>query len=183
MLEDSKQRLNWNSERYAAHLQPPELLQLKEVPPLWKSVGIGLLLLPALGIIILIVLVVIAFVLDISGTRTTVTVYGIHSLYPNSFVEHLNMIAALLFWGPSVLVVLSGAFRHFSAMAANGNRPLENSRRKEAFEKEQAAEMKIAERKKAAEDHRMRVQIRELEGEIKAVSEKAADVRRILATL
>ena len=67
--------------------------------------------------------------------------------------------------------------------AANGNRPRENARRQKAYEGAMAAALKAAEPLKAAEDHRLRCQIRELEGLAKTVGEKEADVRRILATL
>ena len=71
----------------------------------------------------------------------------------------------------------------YEVKSANGNRPQENAHRQLKYERDMAAAMKDAERKKAAEDHRLRVQIRELEGEINAVGEKVAEVRQILTTL
>ena len=73
--------------------------------------------------------------------------------------------------------------KYLKAINANGDRPRENVRRTEAFEMALSNAMRDAERKKSAEDHRLRAQIRELEGEIKAVGDKAADVRRILTSL
>jgi hypothetical protein len=79
--------------------------------------------------------------------------------------------------------VLSGAFNHFRVRIANGDKPRENARRQEAHEAAVAAALRAAKPVKAAEDHRLRSQIRELEGLAKTVTGKEADVRRILATL
>ncbi len=81
------------------------------------------------------------------------------------------------------MFVLSGPLDHFKVKAANGNKPLENARRQKVYEDAMAAALKAAEPIKAAEDHRLRCQIRELEGLAKTVCEKEADVRRMLATL
>ena len=53
---------------------------------------------------------------------------------------------------------------HYKAKAANGSRPFENARRQKAYEEGRAEAMKAAEPMKAAQDHRLRCQIRELEG-------------------
>jgi hypothetical protein len=82
-----------------------------------------------------------------------------------------------------VLFGLVEPIKYLKALKANGDRPRENTRRKRAHEEAMAAAMREAGQKKAADDHRLRVQIRELEGLSKTVGEKAADVRRILATL
>jgi hypothetical protein len=73
--------------------------------------------------------------------------------------------------------------RNLMARVANGNRPLENARRQRAYEEAREAALKAAEPVKAAQDHRLRCQIRELEGLIETVTDKAEDVRRLLITL
>jgi hypothetical protein len=85
--------------------------------------------------------------------------------------------------GLFVVFIFYGPVQYFRVMATNGNRPVENARRQYAYEEAKAAALKGAERTKSAEDHRLRLQIRELEGLAKTVGEKEADVRRILATL
>jgi hypothetical protein len=82
-----------------------------------------------------------------------------------------------------VCVVFFNLLRYFRARVANGKKPLENARRQKAYDDALAAVLKAAESVKAAQDYRLRCQIRELEGLIKTVGEKEAEVRRILETL
>jgi hypothetical protein len=186
MMEDCKQKLNRSVEQYAnIHKflpQPPELLELQDDDSAkWLLISLGLIL--GMRIAIIIVLVILAIPMSFFIDGLTVTIYGIHSRYPNHSVDILQGIASFLSLAPSVVCILYSLFTFIRTNVANGNRPAENARRKNAYEREMAAAMREAERKKAAEDHRLRVQIRELEGEIKAVSEKMAGVRRILATV
>lgn len=69
------------------------------------------------------------------------------------------------------------------ARIENGRRPLENARRRKAYDEARLAAVKTAESVKAAQDHRLRCQIRELDGLIKTVTEKAEAVRRLLRTV
>jgi hypothetical protein len=96
---------------------------------------------------------------------------------------HAAQIFNYLALGWFVLCMLAGTSKHFWTKKANGKRPAENARRQKAYEKAKAAALEAAVPLKAAEDHRLRIQIRELEGLAKTVGEKATDVRRILATL
>lgn len=71
--------------------------------------------------------------------------------------------------------------KYLMAVKANGDRPRENARRKKAHEEAMGAAMREAGKRKGADDHRRRSQIRELEGEIKATDRKIEEVRRLLA--
>jgi len=77
------------------------------------------------------------------------------------------------FWFPYLLII----------RWENGRAPSENARRKRGYEAACTTARKAAEPVKAAQDHRLTVQIRELDGLIKTVTEKAEDVRGILRTL
>jgi hypothetical protein len=90
------------------------------------------------------------------------------------------MLLSVVWYAPFVLFCLQP---HYKAEAANGSRPFENARRQKAYEEARASALKAAEPVKAAQDHRLRCQIRELEGLITTVTKKAEDVRGILRTL
>ena len=94
-----------------------------------------------------------------------------------ALVQHLVAYAI-----PLGIVFLS-AVKHLRAKEANGNKPLENARRQQAHDAAVAAAVKAAIPLKEAQDHRLRGQIRDLEGLSKTVDEKEGDVRQILATL
>jgi hypothetical protein len=165
MLEACKQQLNWGVERYAKLPNPPELLPLVPVPPIgpivWSSVGYSI------GWVF--VLFCVYIIVELAREL------GIHSI-PKNWADPPLILGWLLIW---VLTFVP----YIKANAANGERPLENARRQKAYEEACAAALRAAEPIKAAEDHRLRCQIRELEGLAKTVGEKEADVRRILATL
>lgn len=72
---------------------------------------------------------------------------------------------------------------YYNAKSENGNRPLENARRQKEYERAVTEALKAGEPVQAAQDHRLRCQIRELDGLIKTYTDKAEDVRRILRTL
>lgn len=168
MLEDCKQRLQWGLERYAQLPHRPQLLELKEVPPLinGEKFGIAIFMLPLLFLVTWVASVFFfAFVNSLAGLLEKGVTYWV--------IGGLSM--AEDFWFITV--------DHFHAKAANGNRPRENARRQKAFEDAMAIALKAAEPLKAAEDHRLRFQIRELEGLIKTVDKKETEVRQILATL
>jgi len=172
MLEACKQQLGWGVERYAQLPHPPELLKLEEVPSFWEGVGHGLMISPAawLG------LFCAFYFLNVSSSN------GIILSFPSWQDGLFFMITVSAVLALAVSVWL-GTKDHFKVKAANGNRPRENARRQRAYEAAMAAALKAAEPLKAAEDHRLRCQIRELGGLAKTVGEKEADVRRILATL
>lgn len=177
MLEACKQQLEWRTERYATLPLPPELLKLEDVPSFSNGVVVG---------------VTIAFIpLSISSFF----LYNLYT-YPIFMGRPLSMDfrVSTMFNSIVLLFLISGGIGvylfwkagvsdHFRIKAANGSRPLENAQMQKAYEEAVAAALKAAEPIKAAEDHRLRYQIRELEGLAKTVAEKEADVRRILATL
>ena len=162
MLEACKEQLNWDVERYAKLPNPPELLSLKPVPALWPLVGRSLL--QGLGMFFGLTLL-----LGLVGTISS-----------DAIVDNTVSIILLLATVAPAAVLLTP---YFKAKAANGKRPAENARRQKAYEKAYAEALQAAEPIKAAQDHRLRCQIRELEGLITTVTEKAEDVRRLLRTL
>jgi hypothetical protein len=171
MLEACKQQSAWSVERYARLPQAPEFLKLEDVPPFWLGSAIGL------GI------AVVWFVGSFIACMIVGVILLIVSIVVKLDEKLLNFIFELIILGGSLVCVLSGPFNHFRVKLANGDKPRENTRRQEAYEAAVAAALTAAEPLKAAEDHRLRCQIRELEGLAKTVGEKEADVRRILATI
>jgi hypothetical protein len=175
MLEACKEQLNWGVERYAKFPNPPELLPVVEVPPLgpllwWSFVwGVGTWF--CVGI----VCVVLYFPLMLIG-----------AVIMGSDQAGKDLAGAIAGIGPLIALIVPSAVilsPHFKAWAANGKRPVENARRQKAYEEARASALKAAEPVKAAQDHRLRCQIREVEGLITTVTEKAEDVRRLLRTL
>jgi len=88
----------------------------------------------------------------------------------------------LLFFGFVCCGVIGLVFpvQYLLAVKANGDRPRENARRRRIHEEAMVAAMAEADKRKAADDHRRRAQIRELEGEIAAIDGTIAEVRRLL---
>jgi hypothetical protein len=60
---------------------------------------------------------------------------------------------------------------------------MENSRREAAFKADCADALKAAEPAKAAQDHRLRIQIRESESLISTLDRKILDIRQLLKSL
>jgi hypothetical protein len=179
MMDHCKQKLNWDVGQYAALPQPPQILPLQKVQySKWKEYWMRLFL--------------CAVFVCMWGIPIDYVWYHIHHLLQTGGNEwgswvpwnqpEVEFILVILF-GCTGILLAAFAFDCFRVQAANGNSPLENERRRKKHKMDLDAALKAAVPRKSAEDHRLRVQIRELEGEIKAVSEKAADVRRILATL
>ena len=103
--------------------------------------------------------------------------------HPPLWAEILSGVYWLLIFLGLVVPLANQLFPYIMAVRANGKRPLENERRQTAYEEARAAALQAAEPIKAAQDHRLSVQIRELDGLIATVTEKAEDVRKILRTL
>ena len=176
MLEACKQQLDWSVERYAQLPEPPELLKLEDVPSFWLESlkGLGAAIAWLVGSFI----AAAAFWLAWSIYET---IKFLPMGSPDPLEKPFNVISPLIIFGGSLGCALSGPFKHIKAEMANGNRPYENARRQKAYDEAVAAALRAAEPLKAAEDHRLRCQIRDLEGSAKMVSEMEADVRRILA--
>ena len=164
MLEACKQQLGWSLERYAHLPEPPEFLELKDVPSFWIGLVIGLGMALAWFVVSFIACMIVGFILLIVSI-----VYKMDQ-------KLLNFIFLLIIWGGVLVSVLSGPFNHFRVRVANGNKPRENARRQRAYEEAMAAALKAAEPLKAAEDHRLRCQIRELEGLASISTEDLAGV-------
>lgn len=170
MKEACLQQLGWGVERYANLPQPPELLSLKEIPKLWGDGG------PFLNIGL------ILFGLLLFGVPSVVVAWiiGLFSVFAGNIAK---LVAVVIILGVIAQMVYESVSPHYKAVAANGERPQENARRQKAYEEAVAVALKIAEPLKAAEDHRLGVQIRELESCAKTVDEQEAEVRRLLAKL
>lgn len=166
---------------------PPEFLEVKDVPSFWKGLGIGLAVIPVWFILTIvpgyIVITLISGLLSLLFAGIYQIATGLPLRWESVYEWAVIFVWLLTFVGGSIFSVWRGTANHFRVKAANGNRPCENARRQKTYEDAAAAALSVAERTKAAEDHRLRYRIRELEGLIKTVAEKEADVHRILSTL
>jgi hypothetical protein len=164
MIAACREQLAWGSERYAKLPPPPHLLELQEVPPLWGPLAWA-------ALTWFVAMALFGFVLNIVSL-----VLGNRSTFDRLPWLLIHIVTITPF-----LVV--AARPHFKATAANGDRPAENSRRLREFDDTKTAALKVAETATAAQDHRLRVQIRELEGLERTVAAKASEVSRLLVTL
>jgi len=196
MKEACLQELDWSVERYAKLPEPPELLTLVDVPDFGKSLlrGLGNAALWVAGSYWALrfilswpyrVIVILTSDPDRLPVKQKPSWIEISNLiyYDDGWYQPENLIANILVYVVCVLIVGALVAPHFKAKAANGERPRENARRQKAYEEAVTAALKVAEPLKAAQDHRLRVQIRELESSAKIVDANEAEVRRLLATL
>jgi transcription initiation factor TFIIIB Brf1 subunit/transcription initiation factor TFIIB len=160
MLEACKEQLNWGVERYAKLPQQPELLPLKRV----KSTAYSFLKSCVVG-----------FCSNDEGY--TWDPAGILFLPVNAILWSFIWVPIMFLKGFYDLVMF------VITKIENGSSPFENARRQKAYGSACAVALKAAESVKAAQDHRLRTQICELEGLITTMTEKAEDVRKILKTL
>jgi hypothetical protein len=175
MLEACKEQLTWGVERYAKLPPEPELLPLVDVPPFWKNLLAGLVL----GVVLFLAIGVANALVVLLLSIPLLLIYNGEPPWSKTQFEVVNF----LMWSAFIVSPVILVFPHFKAVAANGRRPLENARRQREYESARAAALKAAEPVKAAQDHRLRCQIRELEGLIKTITAKADEVRGILRTL
>ena len=189
MLQACLEQLGCSVERYADLPQAPEFLELGEVPSFWKGLGFGVLIAPVWLIFVMIagmVLQVIYWICNIVyriGHEMGEANKGLPMTSTDLADWHLNAIATLAIWVGWAVCVLGGPVIHFRAKAANGNKPLENARRQEAYEHAKDAALKAAEPIKGAEDYRLRLTIREVEALALTVTEKEAELSQLLARL
>lgn len=180
MLEACKEQLTWGVERYAKLPPQPELLELKPVPSLlcilgWEPESEFRPGCTAFFLLAVISALISSLIYDSLDSRFWRVMFD--------SVRALSRLAVILSSPFYLGTLLVGLVSFAMATAANGKRPLENARRQKAYESARAAALKAAEPVKAAQDHRLRVQICELEGLIKTVTAKADEVRGILRTL
>jgi hypothetical protein len=172
MKEACLQQLDWGVERYAKLPQPPELLELVDVP--------------SFQAILLYISKIVRGHMAIFGTVVFVVTLILLNLFQvphsgsNEWFFILLIIEFVLF---AVFFVSGGLLVRYRARTANGETPQENARRKEAYQKAVGAAFKAADPLKAAQDHRLRCQIRELESLGTTLGVKEAKVRELLATL
>lgn len=194
LKEACLQELDWSVERYAKLPESPELLTLVDVPDFGKSLLRGLwyagLWVVGSYIALWILRVPYAAIVIVSSHRMPVKtnpswieISNLFYYWSEGWLQPENFIANIVVYIVCVSIVGALVVPHFKAKAANGERPRENARRQEAYEEAVTAALKVAEPLKAANDHRLRVQIRELESSAKVVDANEAEVRRLLATL
>lgn len=178
MREACKEQLNWEVGRYAKLPPPPEYLSLVNVPSFWEGLceGLprgcyGLFVGPFLYYLVSDMMPGDWFVLFFDTLIKLFTLqWGLVQSKPMFTWMLLSFLAPIAFY----------IFPHFMAKYKNGNRPMENSRRKREYEMIRARALKGAEPVKAAQDHRLRTQIRELDGLIEMVSSKKREINTIL---
>ncbi len=174
MLEACKEQLNSSVDRYAKTPNPPEVLTLKPVPPLGEGVLKGVQWGLGCG----------TPLLCLSWWPLMPLLFLFPSANPSPGSDQSGFFGmaffGLIWYLPFIYFHLRPRFK---AIAANGDRPFENARRQKAYAEACALALLAAEPVKAAQDHRLRCQIRELDGLIRTVTEKAEDVRRLLKTL
>lgn len=189
MLASCREQMKWDVDRYACFPPEPELLALKYVPPsdrmfleALKIGGYWLLSMLFLGFVCATLFAIGSILYDILQSNAHIPSEERRQKI-NAAGDLLTGIFALSVFPGSVLAALISQVPHFATMYANGTKPMENARRADAHQRAVGAALKAAEPVKAAADHRLRVQIRELEGLIKTLSEKQQSVRRILGNL
>lgn len=183
MLEANKEQLNWGVERYANLPHTPQLMPLVEVPPFWSNLLGGL----GIGVIVTLSIAFGGFImLAIVGLIGQIFLCVFARYCPGDdapwqlFLMNLWTYSIFVAWVVPLAIRL---FPYYKAKRANGDRPMENARRQEAYEAACAAAIRAAEPTKAAQDHRLRCQIRELDGLIETVTERAEKLRGILRNL
>ncbi len=169
MKESCKDQLTWGLERYAKLPPPPELLPLQKVPDLFGDGGLGLLM--GLTLFGWLCVAVPGFVVA--------WIIGVFSVYWGS-IANISVIVICL--GLAAKMTHESVSPHYKAVAANGARPTENARRQDVYEKARVVALKAAEPIKAAQDHRLRSQIIELEGLEKTVRKIEVEVGQQLKT-
>lgn len=155
------EQLNWGVVRYAKLPAPPEMLALTTVPDIWGCFGFGLIA-SAVWFVVTSILAWLATVFsdgsttEISPFFTLVIVAGYATCFSFTLVPYIG------------------------ARVQNGTKPAENARRHEAHRRAIDAALKAAEPIKAAEDHRLREQIRKLEASEVVLGETADRVEQDL---
>ena len=173
MKDACLQQLDWGVERYAKLPKPPELLALVDVPSLQAS-------------LVYVDKVAVRGHPAIFATVAFVVVLILLNLFQVPHSASFGWFFVLLIVGLvlfAVFLVAGGFLVRYRARTANGEWPQENARRKEAYQKAVGAALKAADPLKAAQDHRLRCQIRELESLATTLGENEVKVRELLATL
>ncbi len=181
MMEDCKRKLRLGVENYVSKPKPPELLRLEKVIPFWEplaNVTVGeiqlfIAIIPA-GLLLGLVYNICFGIYELSNNLP----FG----SPDPFLPYIINFLLIVTLGPLIGSLFYGIHIHLKTKAVNGKRPQENDRLKREYDKAVTASLIAAEPLKAAEDHRLRKQIQELEGLIKTVNQKEADVLKILQT-
>ena len=170
MKESCKEQLTLGLEPYAKLPNPPELLPLQTVPDLWGKGGPGLFL----G------LTLFWWVLICVPGGIIAWIISLFSVFAGNIA---NIVALAIGLAITAQMVHETVSPHYKAIAANGERPAENARRQKTYDDARVAALKAAEPKKAAQDHRLKSQIIEIEGLEKTVRKIEGEVELQLLKL
>jgi len=170
MKESCKDQLTWDVGKYAELPEPPELLRLEPVPNLWGEN-------PALSFLVLMPFGWAMFCIP------GLIVAWIISSFSASAGRIAFLLVGVIWLIITIVMIYEQVAPHLRAVKANGEKPAENARRQEAYEKKRLAALKLAEPIKAAQDHRLKSQIIELEGLEKTVRKIEVEVDRELRKL
>jgi hypothetical protein len=181
MIEASRDQLTWGVEKYAKFSAEPELLQLEPVPSALEILGwdqkgdfrLAVTFLFIVAIVIFWLWVLIGFNL----MHNNHLILGL-PIYLVGWVGGLASILLLPFYLVSLLI---GLVSFVKAKVSNGSRPHENVRRQKVYEQACAEALKAAEPTKAAQDYRLRLNIRDAEASLKTLTEKSEAIRRLQA--
>jgi len=177
MMAACNEQLKWGVDRYAKLPSPPQLLPVVPVDTFLGTLLSGLGCGGAISIGMFI------FGRGMWLASPELWIYqkctGHDPMWLTKLSSVWSFLISVVWIGPPAYSLI----QYCVAKVANGKRPLENAKRLQAHNAACAAARKAAELKKAAQDHRLRCQIRDLEGLIETVTEKAEDDRKTLRTL
>ena len=178
MLEACKQQLEWGTDRYAKLPSPPQLHSIKPMPPVGDAIGLAASLAAGWFIGGAIFLSLVGAVLEILSE------FGLWGNWrdPNSFVYfYKHVLFDILWWGGTSIGAVGPFIPHILVIKANGDLPSENARLESEYQQAVAHAMRAAEPAKLAEDHRLRLQIRQLEADIETVAAVEKRIRHDFA--
>ena len=163
MLQACIEQLSWGVDRYARMPATPRMLTSEPTPSSSEVFSSAVLGIPVFG-----------FGLAWGYSAFFRAEKGFHAVF-------LFVIAVIALAGGGALLSTLGSFLWQSPARRKIER--ENARRRQAHDTLVASALNAAAPVKAAQDHRLGLQVRELEGLLRTVVEKEAEVRRILASL
>ncbi len=163
MITTCKDQLTWNIERYAKLPAAPELLPTDAVPSVWDSFTGGLALGCGLSPVIFVAIMII---------------------FSTGFLAF--RLPGWPLWVASISWSIGIAARmllRYKVVLGNGSKPSENQKRMAAHESAVKAALTEASSVKNAEDYKLRHQIVEAEGKLKAIARQEAEVVALLKAL
>ena len=169
------QQIDWSPERYVTLPTMPALLEVATVPSFAATASSA--------VKYALVWIVLSFI--VGGWGLGFILYVVDSLFrlPFWLQKHYNFISALI-WVCGGLVAFGVPFyRRLLLQIRNGSHPRENAKRLMEYEKARAAALRHGSALKAAEDHRIRQRVAELDALAATLSKKEESVRELLRKL